>query len=376
MKPEEDHLDDKPAVRRRVGGSLFVCFAASIIEFATAADFCDTTNSCDDAENGWAIAVGVISSFICFIRLGLIFNQMHIDKKLDVGVALLLVILWAFGAAFTTRADGPFPISGNGFFSTCESLCFLRLLPYCPLVAGEMPPAIAFLAAIVYASMALPRGLWVSAQQPSAVRQWRHLSSSSFTSFVKMAVAADVCDSVNDCSERNGFAVAVGAIAAVVCIGHMCILRFAPDSAHAAGKAISVFLVAWWAAGAGVNTSAEGPFNSSCGAARGTANGYFSTWVAFFTSLYMCYQHFHPDPDAVLSRPRKHKAAKGQEQQESPNLPQQQPQQQQQTQQPSSQPEPATTTTTEPLNTSDTASQQQQQQQGDSLALEPAHEQV
>jgi hypothetical protein len=39
---------------------------------------------------------------------------------------------------------------------------------------------------------------------------------------------------------------------------------------------------AWGIAGAAFNTSAKGPFSSSCSG----ANGYFATWAAFFSSLY------------------------------------------------------------------------------------------
>jgi hypothetical protein len=40
-----------------------------------------------------------------------------------------------------------------------------------------------------------------------------------------------------------------------------------------------------WSLGAGLNTNYDGPFATSCV----HANGYFATWIAFFSSLTFCY---------------------------------------------------------------------------------------
>ncbi|EGD73513.1 hypothetical protein PTSG_05217 [Salpingoeca rosetta] len=243
-----EDIEEQPELRRRVSGSLLICLIASVIEFATAADFCDTSDSCDDPYVAWAIAVGVISAFFCFVRLAFIFQHFHLRDTFDVVLSLVLVVLWAFGAAFNTSTEGPFPFTGNGYIFTW----------------------IAFLAAMVYAATALPHA--VAKVRATVVAINTSLLILLFTSLVEMSVSADVCSAVDDCSDRNGFAVAVGAASAAICFILILIARFSPDLAQPSMKIMSVFLLVWWAAGAGVNTSAEGPFNSSCGAARGTAN--------------------------------------------------------------------------------------------------------
>lgn len=60
-----------------------------------------------------------------------------------------------------------------------------------------------------------------------------------------------------------------------------------------------------WAAGAGVITStgsSPGPFSDACN----SANGYFSTWVAFFASAYYAYHSwvgFGEDQDGSAAMP-------------------------------------------------------------------------
>ncbi len=49
-----------------------------------------------------------------------------------------------------------------------------------------------------------------------------------------------------------------------------------------------------WAAGAGVNTSAKGPFNEP-------TNGYFFSWFAFAASIYYAYSVFVGDREGTYS---------------------------------------------------------------------------
>lgn len=105
-------------------------------------------------------------------------------------------------------------------------------------------------------------------------------------SLVEMAIASDKCDKAYRCDKKYAWAVVAGAISTVLTSLMLLALAKAPGMAAKVVKPFSIFLVAWWAAGAGVNTSANAPFSSTCA----DANGYFASWIAFFTSLYYCGQ--------------------------------------------------------------------------------------
>eukprot|EP00043_Microstomoeca_roanoka_P008376 m.80608 g.80608 ORF g.80608 m.80608 type:complete len:275 (+) comp14215_c2_seq2:505-1329(+) len=256
--------------RRTIGSSVFVCLAASIISFASASDECGVKDSCDHGYYVWAITCGVISTLVCLFRLIFIYQTARVDPKLEMTIAMSLVILWAFGTAFNTSASGPFSATKNGYFATW----------------------IAFMAAASYASAALPSSF--DTTRSRVAMDNIGLLLVLISSLVEMAVAADVCNVTDSCTGRQAFAVAAGAVSSILCLFQLLLLKFAPSAAESLTRVLSIFLVAWWATGAAFNTSAKGPFNSSCGGARGAANGYFSTWSAFFSALFMCYNSLHP----------------------------------------------------------------------------------
>eukprot|EP01147_Barroeca_monosierra_P010405 gene10405-2536_t len=221
-----------------IGITVFVCLAASVIVFASAADECDTGNICDNSRYAWAIACGVVSVVICMIRLLFIYLKAHIDPKLDAVIGAALLILWGFGAAFNTSVRGPFVQTRNGYFGTW----------------------VAFGAASVLCAKSFSAAFETLRSRITSVNTGVLLVAIS--SFIVMAVAADVCDNTpGPCTRRRGFAVASGSIGLLVSIAEMIT------------KVTAIFLVGWWAVGAAVNTSAEGPFSSSCDPARGAANG-------------------------------------------------------------------------------------------------------
>ncbi|EGD82619.1 hypothetical protein PTSG_03274 [Salpingoeca rosetta] len=245
--PDENETEAK--TWHTIGSSLFVLLAASIIEFASAADDCNEAKVCDDEYYAWAIACGVISATICFVRLGFLYQKCPVNSKLDVILAIVLLVMWAFAAAFNTSTSGPFSATKNAYFATW----------------------IAFVAAAMYTSLALPMAYQALRTRIATVHTGLLLVL--FASLVEMSVAGDVCDHEDRCEGRDAFAVAVGAVAATTCFIQLLLFRFAPSIGEPMLKIVAVFLVAWWSAGAAVNTSAKGPFNSSCGGSRGAANG-------------------------------------------------------------------------------------------------------
>ena len=117
-------------------------------------------------------------------------------------------------------------------------------------------------------------------------------------SVVVMAVAADYYhehhDDLDQAHEneylrRLEYAIAFGAVSLLVCI--ILALLFAKKIDNMAVKVLAVFLLGWWAAGAGVATSSKGPFNDTCS----RANGYFASWIGFFSAVYFCFHAFNPN---------------------------------------------------------------------------------
>mmetsp|Transcript_14237 Transcript_14237/g.38175 ORF Transcript_14237/g.38175 Transcript_14237/m.38175 type:complete len:153 (+) Transcript_14237:164-622(+) len=99
----------------------------------------------------------------------------------------------------------------------------------------------------------------------------------SVTSLVEFASAADICNSLNVCSNKLGWAVAVGVISFCIATAMLVLHIKAEDTADRFDKWVAIFLVIWWAAGVGSNTSSDFP---------GTLNTYYFSWASFFVALY------------------------------------------------------------------------------------------
>lgn len=102
---------------------------------------------------------------------------------------------------------------------------------------------------------------------------------------VEFASAADLCDDLNSCKRRYGFAVAVGVVSFVLVVVQLLLERFADKIAARIELPNAVFHVIWWVAGAWVNTGSSGPFEA-------VGNGYFATWAALLLSLYWAWDAF------------------------------------------------------------------------------------
>ena len=116
-------------------------------------------------------------------------------------------------------------------------------------------------------------------------RQDRYLIVIFFASLVEMAVAADVCD-LGTCSGLESAGVTMGLVSVCAVGLHIVLVRRQNPLHELTGKALAPFCLVLWSVAAGLNTSTGGPYTSSCDAAVPAANGYFSTWMAFFASLW------------------------------------------------------------------------------------------
>jgi len=115
---------------------LWATFAASVIELATAATACDQIGdkACRDNHNlGWGIACGAISTVMTLIA---IFAPLG---KFKMYYAIILALLWAFGAGVLTF-DDPWVFTGNGYFSSWISFFCTALWTY--LCIAEVYPSL------------------------------------------------------------------------------------------------------------------------------------------------------------------------------------------------------------------------------------------
>eukprot|EP00051_Salpingoeca_urceolata_P024230 m.423116 g.423116 ORF g.423116 m.423116 type:complete len:544 (+) comp20207_c0_seq4:1821-3452(+) len=258
------HQAEETSLRERVAeyalaSTIFICFVASAVEMSTAADFCNHHGDCDKSKWAWAIACGAVSVVVCGGRLLVMkFSSEALSSVVDTVLSVFLVLWWVMGAAFNTRVHGAFASTSNGYFATW----------------------IALLTATFYAYLAIAR-LQAALEGNTAGSAFPVVLAGSA---VVLAVAADSCDARDDCSKKFGWAVAAGVVSFCVCATFFFLQRFKADMADKLEKPVAVFLVAWWAAGAGVTTSAHAPFDNPCG----TANGYFAVWTSFFAALVFC----------------------------------------------------------------------------------------
>lgn len=98
---------------------LAVCLVASLVELAVTADLCVHQHQCHK-KIGFAIAVGVFSSVVCIVSvLALKFNAAKGPLVAKIA-SIVVVVIWALGAAVNTSSTGPFPDAthANGYFST------------------------------------------------------------------------------------------------------------------------------------------------------------------------------------------------------------------------------------------------------------------
>jgi len=236
--------------------SVFLIFVTSIICFSSAADLCANSANCDEYSRlEYTIAAGVVSTVLTLLWLILrLLAKIEFSAIVELICAIIMVILWAVTAGVATSAEGPFSATGNGYFSTWAAL----------------------LMSVLYFGHA-----YVQKCGNAHTEVHHHAITFIFAaSIVELCVAIDVC-SGGECTDREAFAVAVGAISVLGCILQLAIAHWGSHNfAQTHGTIWGVIFLVLWAFGAAFNTSVEGPFTLTCN----SANGYFATWVAFAAS--------------------------------------------------------------------------------------------
>jgi len=250
-----------------VGGIL----VASCIELAQAAENCQTDgNKCDD-EDGYAVAVGVISLFVCLCYLALLYFQPAAIVGYSQYISIFLVLWWGVGTVVLTF-DAPFKYTGNGYFA-CWGATLLSIY-YCQMTVGRFKML----------------GDRIS-QAIAGDTQKKLLTLIMFLSFVEAFAALVLWDDLDETetsdskkqSAQETWAFSAGIISGGIAALYMLLGIFLPGKLDEMNfvKYFSWFLVAWWMFGAGVATF-DAPFPA-------TGNGYFCSWGAFLCSCYLFY---------------------------------------------------------------------------------------
>jgi len=246
-----------------IGGIL----VASCVELAQAAENCQKTGvDCDD-ENGYAVAVGCISLFLCLIYVVCLHLRPAMIGVLSKYFPIFFVVWWGVGTIVLTF-DSPFNITGNGYFA-CWGAVLLSIY-YCQI------------------TMAKFKVLGTRISEAIAGNQQRKtLMLIMILSFVEAFAALVLWDDLNDSltekqSDQETWAFCAGIISGGIDAIYLLLEIYRPGMLGPLFmKYYSWFLVPWWMFGAGVVTF-DAPFPS-------TGNGYFCAWGAFLGSCYLAY---------------------------------------------------------------------------------------
>ncbi len=240
-------------VNRSKATAILAMTTAAVVEFGNAANLCH--GDCSPARWAWAVAVGVVGFVLGLGRLALFFAARPEALAVpDMVLGAALVVLWSFGAGFNMEAGaGVFGAAGNGFFATW----------------------LALLASAWFAAVSLRHQLLTLAAAAHLAGPWPvSLTICGVASLVELAQGADLCRH-DACGAYNAYAVAAGVVSLATCVAALLVERHRPREV-VVQTLLALFLVAWWAVGAGVNTSVRGAFPTPA-----VANGYFFTWIAF-----------------------------------------------------------------------------------------------
>lgn len=238
---------------------------ASIFYVTASGINCNSTN-CKN-ENGYAVAVGVVSLVFSVIMLGLEL-MIKLGKNVHMGASLFLLVWWIPGCGVGTF-QGPFLIAQNGYFSAWFALIVSTYYVFLSieLVRAEsvkkIDKALATLGVLFITTVFYLAAAAYICENPSSLK------------------TGTITGSVNtSCTSYTGYAVAVGSIGLVIVMGLIGMYIFAQKHFMSVlGKGIVGFLTLWWLLGAAIATFKE-PFPV-------LSNGYFASWFSFLACLYL-----------------------------------------------------------------------------------------
>jgi len=224
----------------------------------------------------WAfgVAAGTVSTGLLLILIALQkFGCSEAAMTAKPFLAVFLLLWWLIATAVLTF-DRPYLYTGNGYFA-----CWLGTI-----------------AAFIWAS-----DCCASLKQHASKAKMAMTSSAAaivlVASIVELVAAVVACDNSNSCKDERGYAVAVGAVSAFICL----VAMFAPQL-H---KPLSLLLFVWWIPGVYVLT-----FSNYAGSfASQTGNGYFASWAAMIYSASFFMAQWTPETE--LGLPVTHPTSQG-----------------------------------------------------------------
>eukprot|EP00007_Cunea_sp_BSH-02190019_P003964 CAMPEP_0174243352 /NCGR_PEP_ID=MMETSP0417-20130205/31404_1 /TAXON_ID=242541 /ORGANISM="Mayorella sp, Strain BSH-02190019" /LENGTH=309 /DNA_ID=CAMNT_0015322861 /DNA_START=113 /DNA_END=1042 /DNA_ORIENTATION=- len=249
-------------------------FLASAIYMAQSATLCSQSHGCTSYQ-AWAVTWSVVCMVVCLV-MTIISMAKQARPLFHIVAACVLCLFSGFGVAVGTFKN-PFVPAGNGFFSGWAAFCLSFY--YLWNAAAEHQESV--------------KGV-VSDLQTKA--KFPGLLAVLISSFVYLIASAVACGE-QSCTDLEAWAVACAVISMFACLIFVVLLFFTEIIPLIGHVIFAGFLLAWWAAGAGVGTF-QGPFGS-----LGTANGYFSGWASFFFAAWYLRDAFYTyrgiDPNAT-----------------------------------------------------------------------------
>mmetsp|Transcript_34512 Transcript_34512/g.48076 ORF Transcript_34512/g.48076 Transcript_34512/m.48076 type:complete len:305 (-) Transcript_34512:2033-2947(-) len=100
-------------------------------------------------------------------------------------------------------------------------------------------------------------------------------------SAIVMIDASVECHNADNCSNERGYAVAVGTVSTIVAFAFVYVKLFKSELYQSTRLVWALSFFVWWSAGVAVLTF-RGPFLA-------TGNGYFATWLSWFSSARLIY---------------------------------------------------------------------------------------
>jgi hypothetical protein len=275
---------------------IAVILVGGLVEMWAASATCDKLkNGFDDCKDEYALAVaiGAISTFVCLVVS--IIYCVKADLMSGVGqtvVAVILFLTWGIGTGVCTF-DIPFAAAAgenaaNGYYSTwvcfCAAVMFIMTVKQVKELAGKGTQGES--GAVVVTFFSSVAEMWAAA----------YLCDNYNSGYSTWKCSSKGC-SVSTCTDLEGWGVAVGCVSAVICLvfiilGLVGMKDKIPDIAK---KIIAVLLFIWWAVGVatltfsykekGYTYDGKGAY----GLFLGAGNGYFGTWISFFSSFVFAY---------------------------------------------------------------------------------------
>jgi len=257
----EAHLND-PNVY------VAVILMAGFYEMWSAGTICDNIGSdnCKD-ELAWALAAGVISTFLCLVVTIMLICGKSVSS-IHPPMAILMALLWTAAAAVCTF-KAP-------FINACTNKVGTNLYSG---ANGFFACWICFVAALRYVQLVIPALQGIGGPNDSL------LGGILLGSFVLLAQAVwdgDENGFDNDRGKTYAWAVAVGAVSFFL---GLCML-FKATAGYT--KHIALFLSLWWFIAVATLTFTYKD-NNKLGVYAQASNGFFATWIAFFSAFALMY---------------------------------------------------------------------------------------